>query len=236
MSGHSKWATTKRAKGAADAKRGAIFTKLANAISIAAKLGGGNPEINFRLRLAIDKAKGASMPKDNIERAIKRGTGEGDGGPIETLNYEGFGPDGIAIIIEALTDNRNRTSSDIKHILTKYGGNLGGPSAVAWMFESKGIIRTGEISEDQELELIDAGALDLVREDEGTTIYSQPTDLNKIKELLEKKNLAVEYAEVEMVPKEKKKVTAEVLERLEKMLNELDNNDDVSDYYTNLDE
>jgi len=236
MSGHSKWATTKRAKGAADAKRGAIFTKLANAISIAAKLGGGNPEINFRLRLAIDKAKGASMPKDNIERAIKRGTGEGDGGPIETLNYEGFGPDGIAIIIEALTDNRNRTSSDIKHILTKYGGNLGGPGAVAWMFDSKGIIRTGEISEEQELELIDAGAMDLVREDEGTTVYTQPSDLNKIKEFLEKKNLAVEYAEVEMVPKEKKKVTAEVLERLEKMSNELDNNDDVSDYYTNLDE
>ncbi len=236
MSGHSKWATTKRAKGAADAKRGAMFTKLANAITIAAKLGGSNPDINFRLRLAIDKARGASMPKENIERAIKRGTGELGGGPIETITYEGFGPDGIAIMIEALTDNRNRTSSDVKHILTKYGGNLGGPGAVAWLFEAKGVIRTGQINEGQELELIDAGALDLVREDEGTTIYTQPNDLNKVKDWLEQNNLTVDYAENEMVPKEKKKASPEVQERLDKMAAELDDNDDVSDYYTNLED
>ncbi len=233
MSGHSKWATTKRAKGAVDAKRGAAFTKLANNITVAAKLGGGDPSSNFKLRLAIDKAREANMPKDNIERATKRGTGELGGGPIETLNYEGFGPDGVAIIIEALTDNRNRTSSDIKHILTKYGGNLGGPGAVSWIFEPKGVIRTGEITEKQELELIDLGVLDLVREEGGTTIYTQQADLNKIKTWLDNNNLTVDYAENDMVPKEKKKISQEVLEKIEKMENELDNNDDVSNYYTN---
>src|SRR3989344_404513 len=141
MSGHSKWSQIHRQKGAADAKRGAIFTKLGKNISIAARLGGGDPATNFRLRLAVDQAKAANMPKDNIDRAIKRGTGEIAGGTIETIAYEGFGPEGSAFIIECLTDNRNRTAANIKHYLTKYGGSLGTPGSVSWQFEQKGIVR-----------------------------------------------------------------------------------------------
>lgn len=233
MSGHSKWATTKRAKGVADAKRGAAFTKLGNNITIAAKLGGGDPSANFRLRLAIDKAKEANVPKDNIERAIKRGTGELGGGAIDTVVYEGFGPEGVAVIVEGLTDNRNRTSSSIKHIFSKHGGSMGGPNSVSWMFEQKGVIRVKEVSDEMELELIDAGVLDIVREYEGATIYTQPNDLRKIKELLEAKKIIVEFAEVEHVGKEKKELSAEGSEKLQKMFDELEDNDDVSNYYTN---
>jgi YebC/PmpR family DNA-binding regulatory protein len=236
MSGHSKWATTKRAKGAADVKRGAIFTKLGNGITIAAKLGGGDPETNFKLRLAIDLAKAANVPKDNIERAIKRGTGEGGGGPIETVTYEGFGPEGSALIIEGLTDNRNRTSANIKHILSKHGGSLGGPNAVSWMFEQKGILRVKAVSEELELELIDAGVSDLIREDEGVTIYTAPQDLKKIKEQLEQKNITIEFAETEPVAKEKKTLSAEGGEILQKLFGELDDDDDVSNYYSNINE
>jgi len=233
MSGHSKWATTKRQKGAADAKRGAIFTKLGKAITVATKLGGPDPESNFRLRLAIDLAKSANLPKDNIERAIKRGTGELGGGIIESIIYEGFGPFGTAFIIEALTDNRNRSSSSIKHILSKYGGNLGGPSSVSWLFEQKGIIRVKTIDDELELELIDAGVNDIQRDADGAIVYTQPNDLKKIKELLEKKDIAIEYAEIEQVAKEKKSLNPEEKEKLEKLFTELEDNEDVSNYYTN---
>ncbi|MFA6322191.1 MAG: YebC/PmpR family DNA-binding transcriptional regulator [Candidatus Buchananbacteria bacterium] len=234
MSGHSKWATTKRAKGAADAKRGAIFTKLGNNISIAAKLGGGDPATNFRLRLAIDLAKASNVPKDNIERAIKRGTGELGGGIIETVVYEGFGPEGSALIIEGLTDNRNRTAAAVKHILSKHGGSLGGPNAVSWLFEQKAVIRTKDVSDDLELELIDAGALDIVREDEGATIYAAPNDLKKVKDFLDTKNMSVDYAEIEQVPKEKKTLSAEGNEKINKLFAELDEDADVSNYYSNV--
>ncbi|MFA6215734.1 MAG: YebC/PmpR family DNA-binding transcriptional regulator [Patescibacteria group bacterium] len=232
MSGHSKWATTKRAKSATDAKRGALFTKLSKAVTIAARLGGGDPSANFRLRLAIDQAKFANVPKDNIERAIKRGTGELAGGIIEQITYEGFGPGGSAIIIECLTDNRNRTAASIKHILTKYGGSFGGPNSVAWMFEQKGVINIAKISDDLELELIDAGSLDIIKDSDTVTIYTKPNDLKKIKELLEKKGTVIQNAEIEQVAKEKKELTGEVKEKLEKLFTDLDEDEDVNNYYT----
>ena len=233
MSGHSKWAQIHRQKGVADTKRGAVFTKLGNAITAAAKSGGGDPDANFKLRLAIDQAKASNLPKDNIERAIKRGTGELGGGTIETVVYEGFGPAGIAIIIEGLTDNRNRTSSAIKHLLSKYGGSLGGPNSVSWLFVQKGVLRIKEITDELELDLIDAGALDVVREDDGATIYTMPNDLKKIKNFLELQKIIVDYAEVEQVAKEKKALNDEEAQNLQKLFGELDNDEDVSNYYTN---
>jgi len=233
MSGHSKWSKIHRQKGAADNKRGALFTKLGNAITIAAKTGGGDPDSNFKLRLAIDQAKTGSMPKDNIERAIKRGTGELAGGIIEAITYEGFGPEGTAFMIEALTDNRNRTSSAMKHILTKYGGSLGGPNSVAWIFSQKGIIRIKDINDELELKLIDAGAADIVKEEDGVTVYTAPNDLKKIKEFLEQKNIGVEYAEVEQIAKEKKVVPEDKKDKIQKLFDELDNNEDVNNYYSN---
>jgi len=234
MSGHSKWSTIKRQKGATDAKRGALFTKLGKGITIAAKEGGGDPETNFKLRLAIDQAKAANMPKDNIERAVKRGTGElDDGKKIESVTYEGFGPEGTAFMIEALTDNRNRTSAAMKHILTKYGGSLGGPNSVAWMFEQKGVIRIPKINDELELELIDAGAIDIKKDDEGVTVFTRPNDLKKVKEFLEQKEIEIEYAEVEQVAKEKKEFNGTEAEKVQKLFDELDEDEDVNNYYSN---
>ena len=233
MSGHSKWSQIHRQKGAADAKRGAVFTKLGKNISIAAKLGSGDPATNFRLRLAIDQAKAANMPKDNIDRAIKRGTGEIAGGTIETITYEGFGPEGSALIIECLTDNRNRTAANIKHYLTKYGGSLGAPGSVSWQFEQKGVIRVKTVPVDLELAIIDAGADDIQQEDGGTTVYTSPTALRAVKELFESNHITVEYAETAQVPKEKKVVSAEARGTIEKLCADLENDEDVNTYYTN---
>lgn len=233
MSGHSKWAQIHRQKGVADAKRGAIFTRLGNAITIAAKAGGGGPETNFKLRLAIDQAKAANMPKDNIERAIKRGTGELAGGKIETITYEGFGPAGVAVMIEGVTDNRNRTSASIKHLFSKFGGNLGGPNTVSWMFEQKGVLRVSSVDDELELELIDSGVQDIARDADGATIYTAPTDLQRIKEFLEQKNIASQYAEIEQVPKEEKPLSAVEAEQLEKFIAALEEDEDVNTYYTN---
>ena len=233
MSGHSKWAQIHRQKGTADTKRGALFTKLGNAITIAARLGGGDSDANFRLRLAIDQAKAANLPKDNIERAIKRGTGELAGGIIEQITYEGFGPAGTAVIIECVSDNRNRTASAIKHIFTKYGGSLGSPGSVSWLFELKGTIRTKKINEELELELIDAGATDIIPEEDGATVYSKPNDLKKVKDFLEQKGINVEHAEIEQVPKEKKILFPDQKDKMQKMFDELDENEDVNNYYTN---
>jgi len=235
MSGHSKWSQIHRQKGVADTKRGAIFTKLGKAIVIAAKNGGGDPEMNFKLRLAVDQAKQANMPKDNIDRAIKKGTGELGGGIIEEISYEGFGPNGTAFIIECLTDNRNRTSAAVKHLLTKHGGRLGGPNAVSWMFEHKGIIRIEKINDELELEIIDAGAQDVIKDEEGVSIYCQPQNLQKIKEFLEQKNINIDYAEVEQIAKEKKEISQEDAEKIQRLLDELEENEDVNNYYTNAD-
>ena len=236
MSGHSKWATTKRAKAVVDAKRGATFTKLANLIIMNAKKG-GDPVTNFSLRLAIDRARAANMPKDNIERAIKRGTGELAGAAIEELIYEGIGPAQSQFIVRCLTDSRNRAASLIRHIFDKVGGSL---SAVMWNFELKGVImvsasEVAKINFDElELELIDAGASDIINEAEGLTIYSDTANLQAIKKLLEEKAVAVESSEIEYVAKEKRELTEEEQEKIERFVEALDECDDVADYYSNV--
>lgn len=236
MSGHSKWATTKRAKAVVDAKRGAAFTKLANLIIMNAKKG-GDPVTNFSLRLAIDRARAANMPKDNIERAIKRGTGELAGAAIEELIYEGIGPAQSQFIVRCLTDSRNRAASLIRHIFDKVGGSL---SAVMWNFELKGVIMVSasevvKINFDElELELIDAGASDIINEALGLTIYSDTANLQAIKKLLEEKAVAVESSEIEYVAKEKRELTEEEQEKIERFIEALDECDDVADYYSNV--
>lgn len=236
MSGHSKWSQIKRAKGVTDAKRGALFTKLGNTITIAARELGGDPTTNFKLRVAIDQAKTVNMPKDNIERAIKRGTGELEGGSIEEITYEAFGPKGIALIIEVLTDNKNRAVSNLKHILNKYDGSLGTSGSVVWRFEKRGVIRMSDIKKDQTLELkiIDAGAQDIKEEDGALIIYTKPEDLQKVKENLERQEIAAEYTEIEWIPKEPIKINDSNLRtKLEKLYQELDGSEDVNNYYTN---
>ncbi len=239
MSGHSKWATIKRQKGVADAKRGNLFTKLANTITIAARSGDGNPETNFRLRLAIDKAKAASMPKENIERAIKRGTGELGGVQIEEVNYEGYGPGGIAILVETLTDNKNRTGPVIRNIFSKHGGNMGNIGSVVWMFEQKGVIRldlsaANKPKDEIELAAIDGGAED-VREGNGDLMILCPKqDLEGLKKNLESKGIAIEYAEMEYVASTPMNVdNTKTREQLDALYADLDANDDVNNYYTN---
>lgn len=239
MSGHSKWHNIQQKKGATDAKRASLFTKLAKTITVSAKEGGGDPAVNFKLRLAIDKARSANMPKDNIERAIKRGAGELGGGKIEEVIYEGYGPAGVAVVILVLTDNRNRASSSIKHIFSKYGGSLGGPNSVLWMFGRRGVIRiSGEdlpVSWNElELKAIDLGAEDMNEEDGDMIIYTAPENLQNLKEGLEKDKIKVGYAEIEWVAKEKIEIMEEDKERIENFLEELDDDPDVDDYYTNI--
>jgi len=243
MSGHSKWATTKHAKGLADAKRGAVFTKLGNNIAVAARQGGGDPDANFKLRLAIDRAKQANMPKENIERAVKKGTGELGGAAIEEIVYEGFGPAGVAVVIEALTDNNNRTVANVRKILTKYGGSFGAANSTLWMFERKGAVKIQNYKSkienygDWELKMIDLGAEDIREIDGEIIIYARPEDLGKIKEALEKDGLAIDGAEMELVAKNTVKVeNPDARERLEKMFAELDEDMDVNDYYSNIEE
>ena len=239
MSGHSKWSKIKRQKGASDQKRGNLFTKVSKLVTIAARDGGGDPAMNFKLRLAIDQARAVSMPKDNIEKAIKRGTGELEGGLIEEIIYEGFGPGGVAIVIETLTDNKNRTVANIKHILTKYGGSLGSSNSVLWQFEQKGIIRieSGELRvenfDEFQLQVIDMGADDIQEEDGELIIYTKPTSLQKTKEALEKQETKIANAELEFIPKEKTAVDDNLKAKLEKIFNNLEEDDDVNNFYTN---
>lgn len=202
MSGHSKWAQIKRQKGIADAKKGAAFTKLANNITLAAREGGKDPAMNFRLRLAIDKAHDANMPKENIERAIKRGAGEANDRPIETVVYEGYGPGGAAVVVETLTDNRNRTTGDLRTTFGKYSGNLANANSVLWMFRRHGFLEVtpGAHRDAVELAAIDAGATDL-SEDGGTlAIYTEPDALQKIRETVAATGASVLNAEFTLVP------------------------------------
>ncbi|MEI7620666.1 MAG: YebC/PmpR family DNA-binding transcriptional regulator [Candidatus Falkowbacteria bacterium] len=238
MSGHSKWATTHRQKEIVDAKRGAIFTKFANIISIAAKQG-GDPNANPSLRSAIEKARAVSMPKDNIERAIKKGTGELGGDQIEELYYEAIGPGNSQFVIKCVTDNKNRSAGNVRHIFTKNGGAFGN---VIWNFEKKGVIML-ENSElvaknidfdELELELIDAGIDDVLKEDEGLTIYTQMEKLQTITAFLEAKGLKVESSEIEYVAKEKQELKDNEKNTAEKIMEALEDNEDVSDYYTNI--
>lgn len=238
MSGHSKWATTKRAKAIVDAKRGTIFTKVSNLISIAARKG-GDPEVNFQLRLAIDKAREANMPKDNIERAIKRGTGEGGGGPIEELIYEGIGPAQTQFVIKVLTDSRNRAAATIRHTFSKFGGSLG---AVVWNFEQKGVLMIAKevwsasrLDWDSFLlEGIDAGFEDAILEEEGIIIYTKPENFAQVKKWLEAKKLITTSAEIEYVAKEKIKLSDSDQEKVDNFIEALEADEDVSEYYSNV--
>jgi len=238
MSGHSKWATTHRQKELVDAKRGAVFTKLANVITIAAKRG-GDPEANPSLRAAIDKARSANMPKDNIERAIKKGTGELAGDQVEELYYEGLIPPGIQVVVKCLTDNKNRSGSTIRHLFTKNNGAFG---SVLWNFSQLGVFRLSseelrgqKISgEELELELIDHGALDIKKEEAGLTVYTEVRDFQKFKDFFESHKLALAATEIEYVAKEKMFLEASESEKLDKFFEELEDNEDVNDYYTNL--
>jgi len=238
MSGHSKWATTHRQKELVDAKRGAIFTKLGNIITIAARKG-GDPNANPSLRAAIDRAREASMPKDNIDRAIKKGTGELAGEIVEELYYEGIVPPGVQIVVKCLTDNKNRSGSTVRHLFTKNGGSF---SAVLWNFSQLGVIRVAseEIkekhlsNEELELELIDQGILDFQKEAEGITVFTEIKDLLRIKDFLERKGLPVASAEIEYTAKEKISLAETEKIKFEKFFEELDGNEDVNDYYTNL--
>lgn len=237
MSGHSKWAQIKRQKGAADVKRGQLFTKLGREITVAARQGGPDPEANFRLRLAVQRARESNMPADNIDRAIKRATGGGEGATLEEIVYEGYGPGGTAILIEALTDNRNRTVSEIRSIFTRGGGNLGESGSVSWIFEAKGvlIIEPGQTDpEEVGLIAIDAGAED-VDIGEHIDAYTQPAELEKVRRALEEAGLKIGEAELAMQPKttvflgEKEAVQAiRLIERLEEL-------DDVQKVYFNAD-
>ncbi|MCU0680033.1 MAG: YebC/PmpR family DNA-binding transcriptional regulator [Planctomycetes bacterium] len=236
MSGHSKWATTHRQKEIVDAKRGAIFTKIANTITIAARDKGGDPNTNFALRIAIERGRAANMPKDNIERAIKRGTGELAGVQVEELYYEGIGPANTQFIIKAITDSKNRSASNVRHIFSEHGGALG---SVMWNFEQKGVIRIAneEVSkisfDDFELELIDQGASDIKREEEGIIIFSEVKNLQELKTFIESKGLKVEDAVIEYVAKEKQELNNEDKEKVLKLIEEFDDCEDISDYYTN---
>ncbi|MBI2644923.1 YebC/PmpR family DNA-binding transcriptional regulator [Candidatus Uhrbacteria bacterium] len=237
MSGHSKWATTKRQKFATDAKRAAVFTRIANAITIAARKKGGNPDMNFSLRLAIDHAKEVNMPKENIDRAMKRGTGELAGEHIEEIMYEGFGPGGVAFLIEVTTNNKNRSVSDIKHALTKYGGNLGSANSVRWMFERRGIlgIPTHLLIDDLTLELIEADVLDIQKENDESTIVTAPEDLQKIKNLLEKRGVHPAFTEFDYLPQTSITLDDKTIkEKLEKIFSELEDVPDITHVYSNL--
>jgi YebC/PmpR family DNA-binding regulatory protein len=239
MSGHSKWSKIKQKKGAIDAKRSASFSKLAKAVTIAARDGGGDPGMNFKLRMAIDKAKGGNLPKDKIEKAISRGTGEGDDGvQIEEVVYEAYGPGGLGVLIECLTDNRNRSVAEVKHIVGKQGGSMAGPGSVMWMFDRKGVIQINDASQisdrdEFELTLIDAGAEDIRDDEGGVEVVTAMTDLQKVVEVIVGLNIKTDSAELEYLPKDTVAVDDKVAESLIKLCEALDENDDVNNIYTN---
>lgn len=239
MSGHSKWSTIKRKKAVTDNKRGQVFTKMAKIISVAAREGGPDPITNFKLRLVMDKAREVNMPGENIERAIARGAGTDGEAQIEQLMYEGYGPGGIALLIEVITDNKNRTLGEVRHILDEYGGKLGTSGSVTWMFERLGAIRVkivGEIKKDDlELELIDLGAADIKEEDGGLVIYCDPKSIMGLKKALEQKSLKIESAEIEYKTKNPIKVTDDaIMKKFEKLMEALDEHDDVNEIYSNI--
>ncbi len=237
MAGHSKWANIKHRKGAQDAKRGKIFTKLIKEITIAAKIGGGDLEANARLRLAVDKAKQANMPKDNIERAIKKGTGDLDGVNYEEGIFEGYGPGGVAVIVEFMTDNRTRTVADVRHAFNKCGGSLGVSGSVAFMFDRKGQIIFGEESDfDQIFEAaLEAGAEDVKDEDGIIEVITEPGEFETVRNTLEAKGLVPQSAEVTMIPQNMTAVEGKQAEQLMKMIDMLEDNDDVQNVHANFD-
>jgi YebC/PmpR family DNA-binding regulatory protein len=238
MSGHSKWHSIKHKKAVVDARRGQHFTKLARAITVAAREGGGDPDGNPALALAIQKARDASMPKDNIERAIAKGTGEGvDADSIETVMYEGYGPGGVALLIEALTDNRNRTGAEVRHVLSKHGGNLGEPGSVSYLFDKQGVIVVDATSYDEDdlIAAIDAGALDIARDDDVFEVITEPGDLGPVHGALVESGIETESADVTQRPKVRVPVGEGEAVKLMKLIDALEESDDVSSVDANFD-
>jgi len=238
MSGHSKWSTIKHKKAKTDAQRGKIFTKLIKEITVSAKTGGGDENTNAALRSAIATAKAANMPSANIERAIKRGTGELPGVVYENIVYEGYGPGGTALLIEVLTDNKNRTVADIRHYLSKHNGSLGESGCVAWNFEKKGLITVdaSEISEEELFELVlEAGAEDMRKEDDSFEIVSETNSFEEVKRALTDRKIAIQSAELTMYPKNTVKVGEKEAEQLLKLMDVLEDHDDVDNVYSNFD-
>lgn len=239
MSGHSKWSTIKHKKGAADAKRGKIFTRIIKEMTVAARLGGGDPEANPRLRAAVSEAKANNMPKENIERAIKRGTGELEGASYEEVTYEGYGPGGVAIIVEAVTDNTNRTTPEIRHVFEKNGGNLGTPGSVKFQFEKKGYfaVEKGAVTEDTLMEIaLEAGADDLQMDDPDTyEIYTAPESFEALRQTLEKSKIPTVEAKLGMIPANYVSVDEAKSKQVMRLLEMLDDHDDVQNVWSNFD-
>jgi YebC/PmpR family DNA-binding regulatory protein len=240
VSGHSKWSSIKHKKGAADAKRGKLFSKLSRAIIVAAKEGGGDPANNLALQNAIEKAKSYSMPKDNIERAIAKGSGaDADGQTFETVIYEGYGPDGVAVIVEALTDNRNRTAADVRHLFAKSDGNLAAAGAVAWLFERRGVVLVPADGVDEDeltLAAAEGGADDVELDGSLFQIISAPETLSALREAVEAAGFEVESAELTMIPKTTVEVADESkAKKILRLIDALEDNDDVQDVYANFD-
>ncbi len=238
MSGHSKWSSIKHKKGAADAKRGKIFTKLIKEITVAARMGGGDPDGNPRLRSAIAAAKGENMPKENIERGIKKGTGELEGVSYEEASYEGYGPGGVAVLVDCLTDNKNRTVADIKHLFERYGGNLGEPGCVAWMFEQKGLMvfEKDKVDEEELFDLaLEAGAEDVREEETEFEVITAPSDLESVKQAIDDAGLSYSLAEVTKIPQNTVKVEGKKAQQTLNLMQSIEDHDDVSHVYANCD-
>lgn len=238
MSGHSKWATIKRKKGAADAKRGQLFSKLSRAIIVAAKEGGGDPDANSALANAIQKARDNSMPKDNIERAIARGAGAGDGDNYEAISYEGYAPGGVAVICSILTDNRNRTASDLRHIFTKNGGSLATPGSVAWQFDRRGIIIVDAEGTDEDTLMevaLSGGADDIAEDGSQWQVTTEPTAFMAVRGALEEAGIAYASADLTLVPKTTVAPTEKEARQILRLVDQLEENDDVQDVYANFD-
>lgn len=237
MSGHSKWATIKRKKGAADAKRGQVFTKIGRELTLAARSGGGDPDGNITLRMIMAKARAANMPKDNIERAIKRGTGELEGAQLEEATYEAIGPGGSALMILTLSDNRNRTVADVRASLNRHGGNMGQSGSVGWMFDYKGVITIEAKDRDADelaLELIDYGAEDVTVDGTTLEVYTPPNDLQKVQQTLDQKKIAYESAELQMIAKNPVEISVEATASTLRLVEVLEELDDIQHVYTNL--
>jgi YebC/PmpR family DNA-binding regulatory protein len=238
MSGHNKWSSIKHRKGAQDAKRGKIFTKLIKEITVAARTAGGDIDTNPRLRSAVAAAKAENMPKDNIERAVKKGTGELEGVSYEENSYEGYGPGGAAILVESLTDNKNRAVAEIRHIFNKYGGNMGENGCVAWMFDKKGYfnVEKSDVEEEQLMEVaLEAGAEDVREEEDSFEVITEPDDFEAVKEALEVASIPFSDAEVTMLPQSMSALEGKDAERMLKLMDAMDDCDDVQKVYTNAD-
>jgi YebC/PmpR family DNA-binding regulatory protein len=238
MSGHSKWSSIKHKKGLTDARRGKVFTKLIKEITVAARLGGGDPNANPRLRTAIAAARAENMPKENIERALKKGTGELEGVAYEEVYYEGYGPGGAAVLVESLTDNKKRTVADVRYIFSKAGGSLGEAGCVAWMFEKKGmfVFQKGDIDEETLMEaVLDAGGEDIRDEESTFEVITSPEDFEQVKKALDKRDLGYSVAEITMVPRSTVKLEDKQAEQMLRLMDSLEDSDDVQKVYSNFD-